>query len=71
MTGVISDAPRSNPHIIRSDDGKVTAAAGWAYEPGRGRLCHLANGHTREALNHPMFQRLMTNAVNWCLRREP
>ena len=55
----------------RSDDGKVVAAAGWAYEPGRGRLCHLANGHTREALNHPMFQRLMTNAVNWCLRREP
>jgi type 1 glutamine amidotransferase len=55
----------------RSDDGKVAAAAGWVYEPGRGRLCHLANGHTREALNHPMFQRLMTNAVNWCLRREP
>ena len=54
----------------RSDDGKVVAAAGWAYEPGRGRVCHLANGHTREALNHPMFQRLMRNAVNWCLRRE-
>lgn len=55
----------------RSDDGKVRAAAGWAYEPGRGRLCHLANGHTREALLHPMYQLLMRNAVNWCLRREP
>ena len=54
----------------RSDDGKVAAAAGWAYEPGRGRLCHLANGHTRDSLNHPMFQQLMRNAVNWCLRRE-
>lgn len=53
----------------RSDDGNI-AAAGWAYEPGRGRLCHLANGHTREALLHPMVQRLMRNAVNWCLRRE-
>jgi hypothetical protein len=53
----------------RSDDGK-TAAAGWAYEPGRGRLCHLASGHTREALLHPMYQRLMRNAVNWCLRIE-
>jgi hypothetical protein len=52
----------------RSDDGK-TAAAGWVYEPGRGRLCHLASGHTREALEHPMFQRLLNNAVNWCLRR--
>ncbi len=53
----------------RSDDGQ-TAAAGWAYEPGRGRLCHLANGHTRESLNHPMYQRLMRNAVLWCLRQE-
>lgn len=48
----------------RSDDGKV-AAAGWAYEPGRGRLCHLANGHTREALLHPMYQRLLSNAMAW------
>jgi hypothetical protein len=54
----------------RSDDGKVVAAAGWAYEPGRGRLCHLANGHTREALAHPMYQRLLRNAINWCLRRD-
>jgi type 1 glutamine amidotransferase len=54
----------------RSDDGTV-AAAGWAYEPGKGRLCHLANGHTREALAHPMYQRLLANAVNWCLRKPP
>ena len=54
----------------RSDDGKVVAAAGWVCEPGRGRLCHLANGHTREALLHPMYQRLMCNAINWCLRHE-
>jgi type 1 glutamine amidotransferase/glyoxylase-like metal-dependent hydrolase (beta-lactamase superfamily II) len=53
----------------RSDEGKITAA-GWAYEPGRGRLCHLAPGHTREALLHPMYQLLLRNAVTWCLRRE-
>jgi type 1 glutamine amidotransferase len=53
----------------RSDDGKAVAAAGWVYEPGKGRLCHLANGHTRESLLHPMYQRLLRNAVNWCLRR--
>jgi type 1 glutamine amidotransferase len=53
----------------RSDDDKV-AAAGWVYEPGKGRLCHLANGHTREALLHPTYQALLRNAVNWCLRRE-
>lgn len=53
----------------RSDDGK-TAAAGWTREPGKGRLCHLANGHTREALLHPMFQKLLRNATRWCLRIE-
>jgi len=51
----------------RSDAG-ATAAAGWVREPGKGRLCHLANGHTREALLDPMMQRLMQNAVRWCLR---
>jgi type 1 glutamine amidotransferase len=53
----------------RSDDGKE-AAAGWTREPGRGRLCHLAPGHTREALLHPMYQRLLRNAVRWCARIE-
>jgi type 1 glutamine amidotransferase len=53
----------------RSDDDK-SAAAGWVREPGRGRVCHLANGHTLEALLHPMYQRLMCNAVRWCLRLE-
>lgn len=54
----------------RSDDGKTVAAAGWVREPGRGRVCHLAPGHTREALLHPMYQRLLRNAVRWCLRIE-
>jgi hypothetical protein len=53
----------------RSDDGK-TAAAGWVREQGRGRVCHLANGHTREALLHPTYQRLLRNAVRWSLRLE-
>ena len=63
----------SKVHLLlrnRSDDGQ-TAAAGWAYEPGQGRLCHLANGHTREALEHPMYQRLLQNATRWCLRMPP
>jgi type 1 glutamine amidotransferase len=64
--------PDKRVHLLlqsRSDDGKV-AAAGWVVEAGRGRVCHLANGHTREALLHPMYQRLMANAVSWCLRRD-
>jgi type 1 glutamine amidotransferase len=53
----------------RSDGGK-TAAAGWVREQGRGRICHLANGHTLEALLHPMYQKLLCNAVRWCLHQE-
>jgi type 1 glutamine amidotransferase len=59
-------------HVLlrnRSDDGK-TAAAGWVREIGRGRLCHLANGHTLEALLHPMYQKLLRNAILWCLGQQ-
>ncbi len=58
-------------HLLRSrsDDGR-SAAAGWVREPGRGRVCHLAPGHTREALLHPMYQRILRNAVRWCARIE-
>ncbi len=63
---------RDRVHLLlraRSDEGKVTAA-GWVREPGRGRLCHLAPGHTREALLHPMYQRLLVNAMLWCVAKE-
>ena len=52
-----------------SEEG-VEAAAGWAYDFGKGRVCYLANGHTRESLAHPMVQLLLHNAINWCLKRE-
>ena len=52
-----------------SEEG-VEAAAGWARDFGKGRVCYLANGHTRESLAHPMVQLLLRNAINWCLKRE-
>ena len=51
-----------------AEDG-TTAAAGWAFELGRGRVAYLANGHTRETLLHPMVQRLLENAARWCVKR--
>jgi trehalose utilization protein len=53
----------------RSDEG-IEGAAGWVLEPGAGRLCHLANGHTREALLHPTYQQVLRNAMLWCAKRE-
>lgn len=63
---------RKKVHLLlesRSADG-VVGAAGWAYESGRGRVCYLANGHTREALTHPEFQKLLRNAAIWCVARD-
>jgi type 1 glutamine amidotransferase len=63
---------KDRTHLLlqsRSDEGK-TAVAGWVLESGSGRVCYLAPGHTREALLHPMFQRLMRNGVRWCLHLE-
>ncbi len=53
-----------------SEEG-IEAAAGWTREFGKGRVCYLANGHTRESLAHPMEQLLLRNAIDWCLKREP
>jgi type 1 glutamine amidotransferase len=56
--------------LSRSDDG-VLGDAGWVCEPGAGRLCHLACGHTREALLHPTYQQLLRNAMLWCMNIDP
>ncbi len=46
----------------------AAAAAGWWREQGKGRFVYLSPGHTPEALNHPMMQRLIRNSANWLLR---
>jgi type 1 glutamine amidotransferase/glyoxylase-like metal-dependent hydrolase (beta-lactamase superfamily II) len=66
-------ADTTRVHLLlesRSERG-VLAAAGWAREAGKGRVAHLANGHTRDSLTHPAYRRLLENAVRWCLRLEP
>jgi type 1 glutamine amidotransferase len=35
---------------------------------GKGRFVYLSPGHTPDALNHPMMQRLIRNSVNWLLK---
>jgi type 1 glutamine amidotransferase len=63
---------RDKVHLLlesRSEEG-VVGAAGWAYEPKKGRVAYLANGHTRDALVHPQFQLLLQNAARWCIRRD-
>ena len=56
--------------ILQSiSESGVVATAGWVREQGTGRACYLTNGHTREALANPTYQRLLRNAMLWCLKR--
>lgn len=66
----VVDRPRVKLLFRSLSDGGVEGDAGWVYEPGAGRLCHLANGHTREALLHPTYQQVLRNAILWCVRRD-
>ncbi|GGO02943.1 ThuA domain-containing protein [Saccharibacillus kuerlensis] len=44
---------------------------GWTRTHGRGRVCVLTPGHEPEVWNHPMYGRLLRNALYWCARQDP
>lgn len=49
----------------------TTAAAGWAYDYGKGRVAYLAPGHLISAMWNPEYEKLQRNAMRWLLRSEP
>ena len=49
-------------------DFGASAAAGWAYDYGKGRVCYLAPGHVISALWNPEYEKIQKNAVRWLLR---
>jgi len=54
--------------ISQGQDGRQSVS-GWAYEYGKGRVVYLPHGHTLEVIRHPMFQKLLHNAVRWLNRK--
>ncbi len=50
-----------------SEQGGVQPA-GYTREMGLGRLCALSPGHTLDVWLAPNFQRLLLNALKWCLK---
>lgn len=46
----------------------TTAAAGWAYDYGKGRVCYFSPGHLLTAHWNPEYIKLKRNAVRWLLR---
>jgi uncharacterized protein len=41
-------------------------AAGYVRTQGKGRVCVLTPGHNLAVWQNPQFQKLLTNALNWC-----
>lgn len=78
--GVESYEIEDEQHFIWFDFERVTlltrsqekegreAASGFCHEYGFGRVVYLANGHKKSSHEHPMVQKLQTNAVRWLLR---
>lgn len=51
-----------------SADGKKMPAA-YVREMGQGRLCTLIPGHILAVWQNPEFQKLLVNAMNWCMKK--
>ena len=65
-------------HMVLDDEGAdvfMTTTSehgiqpgGWTRLEGEGRVCVLTPGHNVEVWEHPSFQVLLRNALNWCAR---
>lgn len=51
-----------------SADGEKMPAA-YVREIGSGRLCSLMPGHILSVWQNPQFQKLLKNAIDWCIRK--
>lgn len=56
--------------LMSSSSAGGTQPAGYTRRLGEGRLCALTLGHTLDVWEHPMFQRMLMNAMAWCLKEE-
>ncbi len=63
-------APDARVLMASSSASADTMPAAWVRELGRGRLCALIPGHILAVWQNPQFQRLLTNAVGWCIQKQ-
>jgi len=52
--------------LLEAVSGDKRSVNGYVRLHGKGRICHLANGHNAEALSNPSMQKLIANAALWC-----
>jgi len=52
--------------LTEAISGDKKSVNGYVRTYGKGRVCHLANGHNIEMLQEPNMQRMIKNAALWC-----
>jgi len=52
--------------LLEAVSGDKTSVNGYVRTYGKGRVCHLANGHNLDVLQNQQMQKLMSNAALWC-----
>jgi len=52
--------------LLEAVSGDQTSVNGYVRTYGKGRICHLANGHNLDMLQAPDVQKLMINGALWC-----
>ena len=52
-----------------TSDHAATMPAAYVREMGQGRLCTLIPGHILAVWQNPEFQKLLINAMNWCMKK--
>jgi len=48
----------------------ATMPAAYVREMGKGRFCALIPGHILAVWQNPQFQKLLTNAIHWCMKEQ-
>jgi hypothetical protein len=56
--------------LTEAVNGDQKSVNGYIRTYGKGRICHLANGHNLEVLTNPEMQKLMINGALWCIGLE-
>jgi len=63
-------AENATPLFSTHSETGGTQTGAYALERGKGRLCVMTPGHILSVWQHPSYQRLLINALNWCAKRK-
>lgn len=64
------NAPDADVFLESTSEKGGRQTAGYTRMIGEGRLCVLTPGHTLSVWENPQFQKLLLNAMTWCMKEE-